>query len=468
MGAHAEAQLTPGASTQLNDQHSPRIKRGLCEAIAGLALYHLCNIYLGTCSRYATMNNLSRREFLGVVGAGALATLPGWRMIPPPPEFRIRTITAGITLGDATDLDAMHSAVEFLSAARGRLAETYEVQTTRIATQPLAHYLPDWRSPASIDAIAELDRIAVDAGAMFNVGPVLTDDNEISGFGSWAADLIAATSNTSLSSFVASERGLHARSMRAAAEAIAAIARTSPGGEGNFRFCATAFCPPGTPFFPAAYHDGEPAFSIGLESPRLLAAALAGTQSRTEAIRSMKTRLNEALAPVEALAEDIAAATGRRYLGIDTSPAPGLDASIGEVIESLAGVPFGAAGTMSACSAITTVLQGLMARTCGYSGLMLPVLEDTLLAQRAVEERYGVDELLLYSSVCGTGLDVVPLPGDTTVESLEATIGDVAALAARYRKPLSARLFPVPGKSAGDLVDFENPFLTGSRVMAVG
>jgi hypothetical protein len=388
--------------------------------------------------------------------------------VPNTPLFRIRTITAGVTLRDATDFDAMQSAVDFLSAASARFARTYEVQTTRIATQPLAQYIPDWQSSGSLDAIAGLDGIAVDAGAMFNVGPVLTNDNEVSDFGSWASDLIAATSNTSLSSFVASQRGLHARSIRAVAEAIAAIARTSPGGEGNFRFCATAFCPPGTPFFPAAYHDGEPAFSIGLESPRLLAAALDGAQSRAEAIRSMKARLNEALGPVEALAEDIAAETGRRYLGIDTSPAPGLDASIGEVIERLAGAPFGTAGTMSACSAITTVLQGLTARTCGYSGLMLPVLEDTVLAQRAVEERYGVDELLLYSSVCGTGLDVVPLPGDITVESLAATIGDVAALAARYAKPLSARLFPVPGKGAGDLVDFENPFLTGSRVMAVG
>ena len=50
---------------------------------------------------------------------------------------------------------------------------------------------------------------------------------------------------------------------------------------------------------------------------------------------------------------------------------------------------------------------------CGYCGLMLPVLEDPVLAQRAGEGRYSVRDLLLYSSVCGTGLDVVPVPGDT-------------------------------------------------------
>ena len=96
---------------------------------------------------------------------------------------------------------------------------------------------------------------------------------------------------------------------------------------------------------------------------------------------------------------------------------------------------------------------------------MLPVLEDTVLAQRASEGRYGVRELLLYSSVCGTGLDVVPVPGDTPAELLAAVIADVAALSIKLHKPLSARLFPIPGKKAGELAQFNNPFLTDSVVM---
>lgn len=98
---------------------------------------------------------------------------------------------------------------------------------------------------------------------------------------------------------------------------------------------------------------------------------------------------------------------------------------------------------------------------------MLPVIEDKVLAKRAAEGRYGVQELLLYSSVCRTGLDVVPLPGDSSPEALELLIGDVAALSAKYKKPLSARLFPIPGKKAGDAVTFDNEFLTDSVVMAI-
>ncbi len=412
------------------------------------------------------MYPLSRRSFIGLVGASALTAYAG---VTPLPEFRIRTITAGVELESSDDFDALHAAVNFLEMARSGFSEQFEVQTIRLATQPLPFYLPMWLNTASLDAIGKLDQLASDGGAMLSVGPVLAHDEVAAGFGSWAADLIQATKVTSFSCIVASpDDGILHQSTRAAAEAIAAIAETSAGGEGNFRFCATAFCPPGTPFFPAAYHHGTRAFSIGLESPNLLQAALARTTNLVEAGQSMTSHLNRAMAPVAALAEEISRKTGWRYLGIDTSPAPGLDSSIGQVIETLAGTPFGSPSTLSACSTITGVLKGLDVKTCGYSGLMLPVLEDRVLARRAIERRYGVSALLLYSSVCGTGLDVVPLPGDTPVASLAATIGDVAALAARYRKPLSARLFPVPGKRAGEMVSFDNPYLTRTRVMALG
>jgi uncharacterized protein (UPF0210 family) len=94
-------------------------------------------------------------------------------------------------------------------------------------------------------------------------------------------------------------------------------------------------------------------------------------------------------------------------------------------------------------------------------------LEDPVLASRATERRYGVQDLLLYSSVCGTGLDVVPLPGDTPGEVLARIVQDVATLSTKLRKPLSARLFLVPGKAAGQVAHFDDPYLTDSAVMAM-
>jgi hypothetical protein len=77
-----------------------------------------------------------------------------------------------------------------------------------------------------------------------------------------------------------------------------------------------------------------------------------------------------------------------------------------------------------------------------------------------------VQELLLYSSVSGTGLDVVPLPGDTPEKIVENILTDVAALSLKYTsKALSVRLFLIPGKKAGDTVTFQNPLLTSCVVM---
>jgi len=134
---------------------------------------------------------------------------------------------------------------------------------------------------------------------------------------------------------------------------------------------------------------------------------------------------------------------------MDVSPAPFPDeeASLAGAIERLSGAWFGARGTVAACAAVTRGLRRAKLDQCGFSGLMLPVLEDSVLARREV----SLTELLLCSTVCGTGLDTVPLPGDASEEALAALIGEVATLAVALDKPLTARLLPVPGRRAGEM-----------------
>jgi uncharacterized protein (UPF0210 family) len=98
---------------------------------------------------------------------------------------------------------------------------------------------------------------------------------------------------------------------------------------------------------------------------------------------------------------------------------------------------------------------------------MMPVLEDTVLARRVADGLLSVNDLLLCSTICGTGLDTVPLPGDVSTSELGGILLDVATLATALRKPLTARLFPVPGKRAGDATNFDFGFFVPSRVMAV-
>jgi hypothetical protein len=95
---------------------------------------------------------------------------------------------------------------------------------------------------------------------------------------------------------------------------------------------------------------------------------------------------------------------------------------------------------------------------------MVPVMEDKLLAQRWAESTYNIDSLLAYSAVCGTGLDTVPLPGDISLDQMERIFADVASLATKWNKPLSARLQPVLNKKPGDRTDFKDPYLFNTTV----
>lgn len=381
--------------------------------------------------------------------------------------LRVRTITTGLELSARGESQRIENALEFLAAAKRSFVNAgYEVQTLRIATNPwLAGAAPDERRRL-LGRVRELDKIVAERGVILSIGPVLTEDRADDSLAEWANELIGTTREISFSVVIASaERAVHTAATTVAAQVMQKLSRTLDGGVGNFRFAAAANIPAGTPFFPVGWHRGPESMAIGVESASVLEQAFEGMSSGDDPTARLKQQLDEVLAPIERLGRDIAKQHERAYLGIDTSPAPGKDRSIAAAIEALTRTPFGSAGTLEACASITAALKTVSATTCGYSGLMLPVLEDPLLAQRAGEGRFSVRDLLLYSSVCGTGLDVVPIPGDTPVHAMAALLRDVAAMSSRLRKPLSARLFLVPGKKVGEMARFDDKYLTDSMVM---
>lgn len=181
--------------------------------------------------------------------------------------------------------------------------------------------------------------------------------------------------------------------------------------------------------------------------------------------------ITQALTPhaqaIEKAAMTVAKQSGWEYRGIDLSPAPLKDISIGDAMEKMMGHRLGESGTMTAAAAITRGLKAVPVKQAGYSGLMIPILEDSLLARRWGEGAFNIDALLAYSSVCGTGLDTIPLPGDIAQSRLEAVIGDVASLAVKWHKPLAARLLPVKGKASGEKTEFDDPFLVNTTIQKV-
>lgn len=383
--------------------------------------------------------------------------------------FHIRTITAGVTLASLDDTPKIESAIQFLLEAKKEfMSKGYDVQTLRISTQPLYQYLNGKSYNEALPYLIHLDQLVRKSNMILSIGPIMKEDYSGFDIPDWSVRLINSTEAISFSISIADKKGgILGNGVHQAASTISAIAENTKGGEGNFRFTASANCPPGIPFFPAAYHQGQNSFAIGIESPNILTSVFKeGPEARVK--ENLKSKLEEVLKPIEAVGIALAKSKGWLYDGIDTSTAPGLGASIGEAIETLTGQPFGSASTLSACAMITDVLKSVNVKRCGYSGLMLPVIEDKVLAQRASEGRFTIQELLLYSSVSGTGLDVVPLPGETSITTIENILIDVAALSLKYTdKALSARLFLIPGKKAGDMVSFENPNLTPCRVMKI-
>lgn len=384
-----------------------------------------------------------------------------------PNPIRVRTITAGTTIADLSSFDAIETAIAALLRGRDRFNDAgYEVQTLRIALPLLSSLLDAAQRDAMLTRLIELDALVADHGVIVSLGPLLTRNVEDASLPAWTAELVRQTRRLSFSAVIASpEHSIHARAAHTAARIMIALSTVAPAGVGNFRFAAAANIPAGTPFFPVAWHAGEDALAIGMESASVVEEAFSALSASQSAEDALRQAMDRALQPVERLASELALDTKRKWLGIDTSPAPSLDRSIAAGIEALTKLPFGSASTLAACATITAAVKSVRVKTCGYSGLMLPVLEDTVLAHRARERRYSIRDLLLYSSVCGTGLDVVPLPGDTPAETLAGLLTDVAALSARLRKPLSARLLLVPGKKPGDEVQFNDPLLTDAAVM---
>jgi hypothetical protein len=50
---------------------------------------------------------------------------------------------------------------------------------------------------------------------------------------------------------------------------------------------------------------------------------------------------------------------------------------------------------------------------------------------------------------------------------MERIFSDVASLALKWNKPLSARLQPVPGKKSGDMTDYQDPYLFNTTIHEV-
>ena len=385
---------------------------------------------------------------------------------PSPTRPKIRTITAFLNLDRTQYQQQITDALQMLRRAKTIFeSRGYEVQTIRIATQPFPEYTKGLTPQQTIAFFKDLDALAEKEKFAPGIGPAMLNAGDPDSQADLLADILANTKHIRGSIVIAGDDGVRWRAIGAAARAIKKLEDTTEHSQGNFNLGAIADVPPLSPFFTAAYVDGfGHQFAIGLESANVVAEAFRGATDVDAAKQKLTSMLASEAIEIERHANRIDMETGWAYVGIDLSPAPLKDVSIGAAIENLIAQPFGSAGTLTAAATITAAVKAVPVKQTGYNGLMLPILEDSRLAERWSQGRVSLEGLLSYSAVCGTGLDTIPLPGDISTYQLTLILADVATLAVKWHKPLSARLLPVKGKIAGDTSEFNDPFLVNAVI----
>lgn len=378
--------------------------------------------------------------------------------------MKIRTITTGFNIELPLKEEQINHIANFTHKAR-RLFESrgYAVQTVRIATQPWERYFE------SRDQIVSLVKVLEDLTHKYgldysNVGTTVNQK-----LIPIIYDMMESTSHMFCTVLISDDRAISYERAKQTAKLIKRISRIGKDGFANLRFAAIFNTGPGSPFYPAAYHEGPTSFAIGTENSDLVNKAFARAKTIEEAGMCLREVLAEEFKRIEEIAEEISVTEKVKYDGIDVSIATSVavDESIAYAFEKLGFGRFGDVGTLAIAKIITDTVKGLDIKKCGYSGLMLPVLEDYGLAKRNAEGAYNLGNLLLYSSVCGTGLDTIPLPGDITEKKLFALLLDIASLSIALDKPLSARLMPIPGKRIGEMTQYQFEYFANSRIMKI-
>ncbi len=387
--------------------------------------------------------------------------------------MRIRAVTAGHRQTSRIDFGLLGKAGALCADARSAFETAgYEVQTLRLATQQLSQ-LARGLGLDEVVALAERLEAAVTAEGIdyCSLGPVVAagHDGPHPLIPTVPAVLRATRSIFVTVALAKSRSGINLAAVMQAAEALVEIGRGDQQATTSRRFAVSANVPPNGPFFPSAHHRGRPGFSLAIEGADLAVDAFTDAPDLATAGDRLRRSLEEHGRKLVSVANGLAEKHDAVFHGLDISPAPFPEAGAGiaEAMERLGVGSYGGNGTLFASAFLVDTLRSVDLPTCGFSGLMIPLVEDATMAARHAEGAFNLDSLLLYSAVCGAGLDTIPIPGDATVDQIAAAYLDLCTLAVALKKPLTARLMPIPGKQAGDPVEFDFRYFAPTTVVGL-
>lgn len=232
----------------------------------------------------------------------------------------------------------------------------------------------------------------------------------------------------------------------------------------NFNFGISFNILSGTPYFPSSFSikDG---FSVGFENGDLLQNIFKNIKSFSEIESSIEEILNQKYKIFEKFFEKESKKRNVEFLGIDLSFAPGIKKceSVFEAFNILKRkIKRKNINDISIAGLITNVLKNLKIKKTGYCGLMLPLSEDYRLSKMSFENSIRIKDLLLLSSVCGCGIDTVPVNIESKNEFIESLIMDSYTISKKWKKPLQLRILPVKYQ---EIIRFKSRYLLKTKLL---
>ena len=219
-------------------------------------------------------------------------------------------------------------------------------------------------------------------------------------------------------------------------------------------FMAGAFCGMGEP---------ECALNVGVSGPGVVRAAVEDLPKDADMsvlANKIKQTAFKITTTGELIGRKLAARLGIPFGVIDLSlaPTPAIGDSVAGIFQAMGLEHAGAHGTTAALAMLNDAVKkgGIMASSHvgGLSGAFIPVSEDAGMIEAAAKGCLTFDKLEAMTSVCSVGLDMIAIPGDTSVDTIAGIIADEMAIGMINKKTTAVRIIPAIGKTVGDSVSW--------------
>ncbi len=397
----------------------------------------------------------------------------------------IRTITLGLNLRSCTHedvsvmarkvYDRMTSAAQHLVPTAEQLEREYGIPIVnkRISVTPIAEICAATNATDLSPIAVAMDNAGKEVGvdfvggfsALVHKGISRADKNLMESI----PQALAETDNVCSSINVGSTRaGINMDAVHTMAHIIKMTAELTADRDCIGAGKLVVFCNAveDNPFMAGAFHgsgEADAVVNVGVSGPGVVNAVLRGMPhdadltSIAEAIKATAFKITRA---GELMSREASKRLGveKGILDLSLAPTPAEGDSVAEILEAIGVGTCGGPGTTAALAMLNDAVKkgGVMASSSvgGLSGAFIPVSEDAGMIRAAEKGALSLEKLEAMTCVCSVGLDMIAIPGDTSVETIVGIIADECAIGMINNKTTAVRVIPAIGKSVGDKLDF--------------